>query len=81
MPWVFFNRTRPVIGIQPWTSTDSIFTVPRERILFANQPALQAPFPAAVSRIWGAGCESVGLRIDSHDDDLQAWAAESHDVG
>ena len=73
LPWVLFNRTRPVIGIKPWTMTDSIFTISRERILFASWPVWQEPFVASVGEIEEAGCKQVGLRIDSHDLEYALW--------
>lgn len=73
LPWVLFNRTRPVIGVQPWTATDSIFTITREEILFASWPVWREPFTTAADRIQAAECKDVGLRIDSHDFEYMLW--------
>jgi hypothetical protein len=73
LPWVLFNRTRPVIGIPPWTMTGSVFTISREEVLFASWPGLRAPFTGAVNRIEASECREVGLRIDSHDPEYMLW--------
>lgn len=73
LPWVLLNRTRPVIGIQPWTATESIFTISKEEILFASWPVWRGQFTSAVEHIETAGCNDVGLRIDSHDFEYMLW--------
>jgi hypothetical protein len=87
LPWVFFNRSRPLIGItnQPemfsirpigftgTTNIGSILITPPTTILFANRLGLLGPYIHMIRAIEASGCTQVGLRIDSHDIEYQFW--------
>lgn len=82
LPWVLFNRTRPLIGWQPRvTLTGSIFAESREDLLFANRPELQASYATAIALVEGTGCRQIGLRIDSHDPEYAFWALSGGSAG
>ncbi|MFV2043570.1 MAG: ArnT family glycosyltransferase [Anaerolineales bacterium] len=85
LPYVLFNATRPLIGMQPnpkgleipcvlgCTSIGSILEVPETDLLFANWREEQQPATAAAEAIADLGCSQIGLRIDSHDFEYTYW--------
>jgi hypothetical protein len=73
LPWVLLNRTRPMIGWRPRTSTDSIFRTPASELLFANWIERRDPSIAAAQAVEATGCKQVGLRLDSHDWEYSFW--------
>ncbi len=87
LPWVFFNKTRPLIAItekpemfsiHPFgyltdTNIGSILITPPSTILFANRLGAEGPDSHMVDAIIASGCKDVGLRIDSHDIEYQYW--------
>jgi 4-amino-4-deoxy-L-arabinose transferase-like glycosyltransferase len=73
LPWVLFNRTRPMIGWRPRTSTDSIFRTPATESLFANWIERRDPSIAAAQVVEATGCRQIGLRLDSHDWEYSFW--------
>ena len=87
LPWVFFNKTRPLIAVtdQPEmfsirpigyltrTNISSILITPPSTILFANRLGSLSPYSHMVQAIKDSGCKNVGLRIDSHDIEYQYW--------
>ena len=85
IPWILFNSTRPLIGLQPdpkglelpcilgCTAVGSILEVPEEDLLFANWRSLAAPSAAITEKIEEQGCRQVGLRIDSIDMEYPFW--------
>jgi hypothetical protein len=87
LPWVFFNRSRPIIALekQPsglairprsimgYTQIDSVLVADPATILFANWTYLQKPYTQMTDLIRSTGCKSVGIRIDSHDTEYEFW--------
>lgn len=84
LPWVLFNRTRPLIAMRPSTdpftipclagcTAGSILNEPPVRILFAGGIELQGPYTLATGVIRKSACRSVGLQIDSHDLEYPFW--------
>ena len=85
VPWILFNTTRPLIGLQPdpkglelpcvfgCTAVGSILQVPEEDLLFANWRSLAAPVASIAQQIEQQGCQQVGLRIDSLDMEYPFW--------
>jgi hypothetical protein len=87
LPWVFFNRTRPLIGLEKnpgkfairplpymgYTDISSILTVKPETILFANWTYLQKPYSQVTQEVKASNCMNIGLRIDSHDNEYALW--------
>lgn len=73
LPWVFFNRTRPIIGLRPRTTSQSIFRTPASELLFANWIERSDPSIAAAKKVISTGCKEVGLRLDSHDWEYSFW--------
>ncbi len=85
VPWILFNTTRPLIGLQPdpkgielpcvfgCTAIGSVLQVPEEDLLFANWRSLAAPVASITQQIEQEGCQQVGLRIDSLDMEYPFW--------
>lgn len=73
MPWVLFNRTRPLIGLRPRTTSQSIFRTPAAELLFANWIERRDPSIAAAEKVKSIGCKEVGLQLDSHDWEYSFW--------
>jgi hypothetical protein len=84
LPWVFFNRTRPLIAMRPSSdpftipcladcTAGSVLNEPPTRILFAGWIYLQGPYTQATRAVQQSGCKSVGLQIDSHDLEYTFW--------
>jgi len=84
LPWVLFNRTRPLIAMRPSNTpftipcladctAQSILIEPPVRILFASVIDLQGPYTLATTAIRESSCRSVGLQIDSHDLEYPFW--------
>lgn len=86
LPWVLFNRTRPLLALkdggEPWTipcqpvlgcTVGSVLFEPPETILFANWMDLRGPYLQLGRDLKSSGCLDVGLRIDSHDLEYLFW--------
>ncbi len=86
LPWVFFNRSRPLISMRTpperfglpcdWhfgCTAGSILIEPTQAIAFANWMELREPYLAAGQAIQASGCRQVGLRVDSHDPEYLLW--------
>jgi hypothetical protein len=73
VPWVLLNQTRPLVGWQPRTRSESVLVAPRDKVLFANVFQLRKPYMAAAQLVENSGCRSVGLFIDSHDPEYAWW--------
>jgi hypothetical protein len=86
LPWLIFNRSRPVISMrsQPepltipctWQLGCTIGSIFREKpstILFANWIGLRDPYVALSEDLRSSSCRDVGLRIDSHDIEYAFW--------
>lgn len=72
LPWLLSNSSRPLIPI--FTENPSVLTSPRETLLFSNRPTLEKPYSGAVALARKAGCDAVGLRIDSSDPEYIFWS-------
>jgi hypothetical protein len=87
VPYVIFNRTRPLIAMrnvkEPYTipcfsdslgcTSGTILNEPPKTILFANWLQNREPYSAATDLVLASGCQSVGLRLDSHDLEYPFW--------
>jgi len=73
IPWLFLNRSRPLIGMKPTTMSDSILEEPAFVVLFANRTDLREPYREAAQILIESGCRDVGLEIDSHDYEFPLW--------
>ncbi len=96
LPWVLFNRTRPLIAMRnnedpltipcDWhfgcTSTGSVLLEQPSVLVFANWMGYREPYLLASEYVFSSGCKNVGLRIDSHDlEYLFWWMLDSPDSG
>jgi hypothetical protein len=87
LPWVLFNRTRPLIGLGEHedlvrivytdamgsTRVGSVLVEDRETLLFANYAGRQDEYHLLAKDLKVTDCMEVGLRIDSHDPEYIFW--------
>lgn len=73
LPWLFINRSRPLVGMKPRTMSDSILEEPAFVVLFANRTDLREPYRDAANVIIESSCREIGLEIDSHDYEFPLW--------
>jgi hypothetical protein len=86
LPWLLFNRSRPLIGMKHEPEPlaipclrglgcdfGSLLLEPPSRILFSNLTHLRAPYEDIARRIQATDCRSVGLALDSHDPEYAFW--------
>lgn len=87
LPWVFFNTSRPLIGvtdvpemfsIRPvgyltYTKTGSVLITSPSTILYSNRSIQLGPDIHMINAIQASGCKNIGLRINSHDIKYQYW--------
>jgi hypothetical protein len=84
LPYVIFNRTRPLIAMrpvqEPYTipcflgcTSGSILNESPTTVLFANWIQYREPYSAAADLVRATSCRSVGLLIDSHDLEYTFW--------
>jgi hypothetical protein len=84
LPWVLFNRTRPLIAMRatpnPFSipclagcTSGSILAESPVHILFANWLNLQEPYSQATTAIRQSTCRKVGMQLDSHTLEYTFW--------
>jgi len=86
LPWVLFNRTRPLIALkearEPFSiplydlfgyTLGSVLFEPPETLLFAYWPDYRDPYIEMSKDIQESGCQQIGLRIDSGDPEYLFW--------
>lgn len=71
LPWIFFNYTRPLLSCHShfeseyvsglFKPSESIFSIPRWKQYFANNPWLADPYFQGVQQIAAMGCHDVAL--------------------
>lgn len=67
LPWVFFNRYRPVID------SNNIFQTPRVEQYFKNRPKLQQPYVQAVQFLKSKQCNKIGLMMGQDTWEYPLW--------
>jgi hypothetical protein len=66
IPWLLFNRTRPLFGLPPQrTWIGSILVEPQEAILIPWNPALRDDYILAAEAVAASGCTLVELRANA----------------
>jgi hypothetical protein len=84
VPYVLFNRTRPLIAMRPvrepftipcilGCTSGSILNESPKTILFANWIQYRQPYSNAANLVLVSRCRDVGLRLDSHDLEYSFW--------
>jgi len=74
LPYVFMNNMRPVIGMKSWpTRIDSVFTTPRDEILFAHIPNFRDEYAWVAEQITESQCGQVGLFLKAYDFEYPFW--------
>jgi hypothetical protein len=84
LPWVLFNRTRPLIAMRdssdPYTipcyagcTAGSILIEPPEKTMFAVWGSLGNAYVEAMNQVKATGCQNIGLKLDSNDLEYAYW--------
>jgi hypothetical protein len=86
LPWVVFNRTRPLIALKnggdPFSipcqhilgcTPGSILSEPPTTTLFTNWHELRDPYMKMTADLKKTGCQQIGLRLDSIDSEYYFW--------
>jgi hypothetical protein len=84
LPWVLFNRTRPLIAMRdssdPYTipclagcTSGSILNEPPEKTMFAVWGSLGSAYVEAMNLVRETGCQDIGLKLDSNDLEYAYW--------
>lgn len=67
LPWVFFNRYRPIID------SNNIFQTPRIEQYFSNRPFLKGTYTGAVEFLNSKKCSNVGLSMGNDPWEYPLW--------
>jgi hypothetical protein len=84
LPWVLFNRTRPLIAMRdssdPFTipclagcTTGSILNESPAYIVFGTLFEYRESYTQATDAIKSSGCRELSLQVDSHDPEYLIW--------
>lgn len=67
LPWVFFNRYRPIID------SNNIFQTPRIEQYFSNRPFLKGTYTGAVEFLNSKKCSNIGLSMGNDPWEYPLW--------
>ncbi|MCL6752687.1 glycosyltransferase family 39 protein [Nostoc sp. CCCryo 231-06] len=67
LPWVFFNRYRPIIH------SNNIFQMPRIEQYFSNRPFLKGTYTGAVEFLNSKKCSNIGLSMGNDPWEYPLW--------
>ncbi|MBM2842350.1 MAG: 2 protein [Anaerolineales bacterium] len=74
LPWVLFNKSRPLIGLPPpRTVIGSILTENQAAMVLPWSPQLRDDYTLAAQAVLESGCTEVGLRADSDFLEYPLW--------
>jgi len=73
IPWLLFNQIRPVFGLSPFTSVESVFSASRNELMHANRSAFVRPFNWLEQEVYQLHCDTIGMKIDSSDPEYLIW--------
>jgi hypothetical protein len=74
LPWVLFNKSRPLIGLTPpRTVIGSILTENQAAMVLPWSPQLRDDYTLAAQAVLESGCTEVGLRADSDFLEYPLW--------
>lgn len=73
LPWLLFNRSRPLLSGGPYTRLGSVLREPSREVLFANFHKLEEPYSDAAAAIDAGECSAVGLDIDRGVPEYTLW--------
>lgn len=66
-PWVFYNKTRPLIGKR------NVFAVSRVEQYFVNRLVLKDPFVKAARGVRSRDCRNIGVSLRENDWEYPIW--------
>jgi len=72
-PWLFSLNSRPLLPIQGRSYTNSILTVSRQSLYFANARHLEKPYVEITNQIQQADCSSVGIMLLGNSAEYPLW--------
>lgn len=75
LPWIFFNRYRPLID------NNNIFQTSRIEQYFKNRPKLQQPYIQAVEYLTSKQCSKVGLMMGQDTWEYPLWIIMQQNYG
>lgn len=84
LPWILFNRTRPLIAMRDSTdrftipclagcTTGSILNETPANIIFGSLVEIRESYTSASKVVRESGCREIGLQLDSHDPEYLFW--------
>ena len=74
VPWLLFNRSKPVSDLAPWIVTDTIWQAGRVDDYFLYRPELREPYEFAARRVVDSGSDDVALIQGPDDWEYPLWA-------
>jgi hypothetical protein len=75
LPWVFFNTSRPIIGM------NNIFTTSRNQLYFSKRPTLADTYFKSAQIISDNHCSNVGLVMGEDDWEYPLWVLLQERIG
>jgi hypothetical protein len=84
LPWILFNRTRPLIAMRDSTdrftipclagcTSGSILNETSDTLIFGSLVEFRESYTLATAAVKASGCRQIGLLIDSHDPEYLFW--------
>jgi hypothetical protein len=74
LPWLLGNHSRPLLSNWPDAAVDSVLSVPRQDLYFANAPYLARPYREITSLIRLADCRSIAVALPGQGIEYPLWA-------
>jgi hypothetical protein len=75
LPWVFFNASKPIIGM------NNIFTTSRNQLYFSKRPTLADSYIKSAQIISDNHCSDVGLVMGEGDWEYPLWVLLQERIG
>lgn len=73
IPFLLWQRSRPLLSVNPNAYVSSVWTEPRETLYFANGQHLPRPYSEMASDIKNANCQRVGLMLAGNGAEYPLW--------
>ena len=74
LPWLLGVETRPLIAAGADGELNSVITLNRTDLMFANGPYLEKPYSEMADQINAAGCADVGLMLSGAQAEYPLWS-------
>jgi len=73
VPFLLWQRSRPLVAVNPNAYVGSVLTEPRESLYFANGKGLLRPYSEMIDAIERAKCQKVGLMLAGNGAEYPLW--------